>query len=223
MKGLTLTQIEKTAVECLEKTGRHAPQVVVETPKGVVMVVLEYRNNEEKDGMHDSIRKLIKQSNVDRYFYISEAWFTKQSKDTPVMSASRSVNRREMLVICEFKKNMAGKCIMREFAKDDEKIIWQNRSVENSAGDSMLDFFSDPGEMKRRMDAQSYNHNKEYAENFSNQLAKKYSVEFNRCVEAKDDAGFAKLMAKVNVEMEAEVKRLNMLRLENTESGYDEN
>jgi hypothetical protein len=223
MSKLTLQDIEKTAVQVLEQTGKHSPQIIVETPQGVVMVVLCFRNQDEKHKMHESIRALVKRSEVDSYFYVAEAWMAKQTKDNPVMSPSRCVDRHEVLMIAEFRRDGSGESIMREFKRKDDSIVWKAREVQrNNEASSFLDFFSDPNKVRRRVDEDTFRHNKEYAENFASQLFKKYGAEFEKYVQVKDEVALRELLAKIQREMDAEITRLNLMRLEDVEAENDE-
>jgi hypothetical protein len=223
MNKLNLQKVEQMAVDCLEKTGKHSPQIIVETPQGVAMVVLLFRNREEKWKMEDEIRGLVKKSNVDNYFYVAEAWTTQLTKDNPVMSPSRSVDRKEVLMIAEFKRDGSGESIMREFKRKDDKIIWQERAVQkNNEASSSADFFSDPDAVRSKMSEGAFQHNKEYMENFSKQLFKKYGAEFEKCVNKEDEAGFKELMKKIMSEMDKEVTRINLMKLEDPEVNQDD-
>lgn len=223
MNKLTLQKVEQMAVECLEKTGKHSPQIIVETPQGVVMVVLCFRTIDEKKQIHESIRTLVQRSGVNNYFYVTEAWMTKQTKDNPVMSPSRSVDRKEVLMIAEFKRDGFGKSIMREFKRKDDKIIWQECAVQkNNETSSFVDFFSDPDAVRSKMNEGAFQHNKEYMENFSKQLFKKYGAEFEKCVNKEDEAGFKELMKKIMSEMDKEVTRINLMKLEDPEVNQDD-
>jgi hypothetical protein len=112
---------------------------------------------------------------------------------------------------------------MREFKRKDDSIVLKAREVQrNNEASSFLDFFSDPNKVRRRVDEDTFRHNKEYAENFASQLFKKYGAEFEKYVQVKDEVALRELLAKIQREMDAEITRLNLMRLEDVEAENDE-
>jgi len=223
MNGLTLQKVEQMAMECLEKTGKHSPQIIVETPHGVVMVVLCFRNQDEKKKMHEQIRGLIQKSKVNNYFYVAEAWMSEQKKDNPAILPSRDIDRKEVLIVSEFRKDGFGESIMNEFERKGDSIIWKARNLQKSnEASSLLDFFSDRDAVRSKIDKGVFQHNKDYMDAFSRKLAKKYGRDFELCAETKDEVRFKEVMAKILGEMDDEMKRVNLRVLEDPEENQDD-
>jgi len=225
MGKLTLKKVEDMAVVQMETNGQHSPQIMIEHEGTVAMVVLCFRNTKEKDQMFDKIRGMVTRSKVDSYFYISEAWMSEQNENTPMIRPRQRVDRKEILIMAEFRKDRKNKSVIREFKKSaDGKIVWGDRKAmdDGERSVSFIDFYANKEEVSKIMDADAEKAHSKYLNNLSKKMAKKYSAEFKKVLDNSDDEGFNKLMDKLQAEAEAEKKRIRQMMLEDPEATEDE-
>jgi hypothetical protein len=124
----TLDAVVSIAREVLMKSGKHAPQMICETPENVILVYFA----EFGPGRHNEMAmfgaKLAKEHpDLQQVFFISEAWVSKYKKDEapPSVRPTHDPNRIEALIVCqasfvdggrhvavlEMKRNRLGKLI----------------------------------------------------------------------------------------------------------------
>jgi hypothetical protein len=134
-----IEDIEKQAKLCLEETGEHKPQLMIENGKVVEIMLLIFETNEEKDVMYKAMRKHIDTIQCSRYFVIMEGWAGNSSNIPP----SKQPNKKEVLIISEFQRNMKNKIIINYFTRDGKKINWGERhfSDKNDEMVSRFNFF----------------------------------------------------------------------------------
>jgi len=224
MSKLTLKEVEDIAVVQMETNGKHSPQIMIEYEGSVAIVVLCFRNTKEKEEMFDKIRGMIQRSKVSNYFYVSEAWMSEQDKDMPMIRPKQRVDRKEILIIAEFRKDRKNKSVIREFKNADGKIVWGKRQTTDDAerSTSFIDFFADKEEVSRIMDEDAQKAHSNYLNKLTKKMASKYKDEFKKILDDKDEEGFLKLMDKLQAEAEAEKKRIRQMMLEDPEETEDE-
>jgi hypothetical protein len=126
---MDINQIEQIAKDVLVSSGKHSLQLIVErmtvAKVEVNLFILSY-DDEQKEKMLKSLRLLINNGSVNRYFMVTEAWMSKDLYTVP----SKASDREEVLVICEFNRDSEkNKTLFNKFTRVDNKIVFTERKL----------------------------------------------------------------------------------------------
>ena len=141
---MNITEIETIAKDVLVSSGRHSLQLILERMTAskveIDLFVLNY-GDEQKEKMLESLRLLINNGSVRRYFMVTEAWMSKDISTVP----SKADDREEVLVICEFNRDSNyNKTLFNKFIRIDGKIVFTERNLiegKEFQGYSRFNFF----------------------------------------------------------------------------------
>jgi hypothetical protein len=104
----TINTITEIAKKIIISKGKHAPQAILfnENTKTAMPVVF---TGVEARQIVPLLRHYVKQVDADMYYFINEAWMRMNvdPKD-PFIRPSEAPDKKEVLIIVEFHKNMAG-------------------------------------------------------------------------------------------------------------------
>lgn len=120
---MNITEVEKIALDVLKTTGKHTAQLILCKNNSVEMHVLCFRNDEEKDKMIEIYRKLVNSNCIDKYFMVTEAWMS----DNIYIRPSENKNRKECLIIQEFRSDLFCQSIINIFHRENKKIVFDDR------------------------------------------------------------------------------------------------
>ena len=131
--------LAKVAKKIVSSCAQHMPMIhLVSKDNEVTICGLGFDSDEAKHKMLDMFRKKVQDEKIPHYFVIIEGWLGNNVHIRP----SRDFERREALIICEFKDTMERKTIIMPFTKEDKKIIWEEEiSLVDSEQYNMWDFY----------------------------------------------------------------------------------
>jgi hypothetical protein len=125
---LTIEKVEEIAKDVLVSTGRHNQQLLVEipatatTPSSIIPILLSV-SEDEVDRLIVTLKLFVKFMQVERYFFISEVWASQNVFERP----RDSPDKREVLVVCEFRRDNNNRNIMIDFRHEGKEIIFGKR------------------------------------------------------------------------------------------------
>jgi hypothetical protein len=220
-KEITLEWIEKKAKEVLEVKGSHQPQLMGVKPNGeIVIALLMFRNNEEKEQIRQVTRHLIEKENITHYFTIMESWLSQQDGSMPYVQPSKRVDRKEALVIIEFRKGEKEKGFAQIFSRKGKKIVWGEKN-ELGESHSIWNFFLEEEGVNERMDKVVKDTNEKYVKQMAKKMSDKFKPQFNEMLAEKDQQKKEELAHKLAEDMfnwaENEKKKLDKKRFEEDE------
>jgi len=140
---MEIEQFEKIAKEVLVDTGQHSTQLMVERKlvnKIEMNIMVLLYDDDKKEDMLKNLRFLINNGSVDRYFFITEAWMSKDIYTMP----SKADDKEEVLVVSEFRRDNRNKILYNKFIRKDNKIVFTERKLlegKDFQGFSRFNFF----------------------------------------------------------------------------------
>ena len=129
--------VEKTAKEVMEKQGKHMPQLILETRGGTLEFMLLNIHDEVKHRVLEGLRKKVQIEKIPRYFVIMEAWINLN----PFILPRNDPNRREAILITEYKEDLTGKSVFLPFHREEDKIVWEKRQDSDVVAPSPWNFY----------------------------------------------------------------------------------
>jgi len=191
------------------------------------MVMLNFKNNEQKHFMRKKALELIDKLGVELYWFSSTAWFLTQEKDGKNLykRPSRDVNRKECFMVIEFRKDRKNKIYFAEikrglqndvvFIEDEEK----NNSLNKQNNlQSYWDAWADEQEMDFENKKMINENDEKFIKNTIAGLMRKHSEEIDN---AKTSEDFTKLMLQIGKEAGEKLKEQNKTLLEDPEEFED--
>jgi len=152
------------------------------------MVMLNFKNNEQKHLMRKKALELVNKLGVEAYWFSSTAWFLTQEKDGKNLykRPSRDVNRKECFMVIEFRKDRKNKIYFAEikrglqndvvFIEDEEKNKMLNK--QNNL-QSYWDAWADEQEMDFENKKMINENDEKFIKNAVEELVKKHSEELH--------------------------------------------
>lgn len=134
---MEIKEVEQMAKDVLIKIKKHPQQMIIEKPDGKVDMVLLSFDNKDKDKMLDELRETIANSNIQKYFFITEAWKSEDIHSCP----SKADDKEEILVISEFRRDMKNKVVFLDFKRVKGEIVFTDRK-EIESGKSQSESYS---------------------------------------------------------------------------------
>jgi hypothetical protein len=125
---MNIEEIENIAKKIMEESGSHTAQIMLDIGNAYEIMVLCFRDTEEKIKMCKSIRELVNARNISRYFFITEGWIS----GNPAIMPSDDPNRKEGLIIQEFNRNLKNKAVINVFDRVKGKIRWVKRDFRDT-------------------------------------------------------------------------------------------
>lgn len=152
------------------------------------MVMLNFKNNEQKHLMRKKALELVNKLGVELYWFSSTAWFLTQEKDGKNLykRPSRDVNRKECFMVTEFRKDRKNKIYFAEikrglqndvvFIEDEEK---NNSLNKQNNMQSYWDAWADEQEMDFENKKMINENDEKFIKNAVEELVKKHSEELH--------------------------------------------
>lgn len=219
---LDIKEVEEMAVDYLKKTKGHQTQLIFEKDNKIGMVVLQFTDN-TKAKAREEARVLIHRFKLDYYFFVTEGWISMTNKEKlgsmPSIRPSRSVDRKEVLVICEFRKDRKNKSVMRIFErdKDDNPVFVKREAIDgsDSMGGSLWDFFLEKEGVEESIDKTMYATNERFFKREAKLMSEKFKDRFANLMTGKLSEEQQKQLAKeMNDYMETRKQRVQKKMLE---------
>lgn len=216
-------------VEKLElvKTKDLCSKIVFLKDNSLNMVMLNFKNNEQKHLMRKKALELIHKLDVEIYWFSSTAWFLTQEKDGKNLykRPSRDVNRKECFMVTEFRKDRKNKVYFAEIKRDMQNDVL---FIEDEKTNSLLnkqdnmqsywDAWADEQQMDIENKKMIEENNEKFIKNASAELIKKHSQEI---ANAKTSEDFAKIIVQLAKEAKEKINEENKTLLEDPEEFED--
>ena len=210
MRETTIADISKIAKQSLTLRGKHIPQFTCIDNKGKVSLILTpFKNDDKKEKIRDMISAFVKNKNIVKYFFVTEAWLTKIETGTKIFRrASIDKDRIEVLQILEFNKDLRTNELTIEFSKKDGKIILgKEHLVENTqtlGNSSLFNVYLEKEGYDERVKNIQQEMNEAFLRRMSKELSHKFKDEFYN---AKTDEEKFKVLNKIIKEGHKEMEK----------------
>jgi hypothetical protein len=139
---LTFEVIEQWEKEMTEKFDGHPTELIFQTKKAIVHLDIDKHipNDKRKISIRESLRKLILSSEIKKYWMVGTVWVG----DTTSGIRPRDQNdKKEGLIISEYKINEPPKHVLLYFNRKNGNIIWGKREVFPTGGTYPWNFYSE--------------------------------------------------------------------------------
>ena len=114
MSEISIKDAEKFAMSILKEYGNVNPVILL--PNGIIP--LTYTNEKTKESMIQTLREMIPKSKLDIYWHVSSGWASKALFTMP----KNASDKKEALIISEFKRDGSSKCIFIYYEYKDKKL-----------------------------------------------------------------------------------------------------
>jgi hypothetical protein len=191
------------------------------------MVMLQFKNDEEKHFMRKKSLELVKKMDVDRYWFSSTAWFLTQDKkgNAPYRRPSRDANRKEGFMVVEFRKDRKNKVYFAEIKRDiyNNVTFLENEEMTNNLNSqdnlsSYWDAWVDEKELDIKTAKEINEQNENFIKKVTASLMKKHKDEFKNI---KSTEEFLILLNKLVLEANEKFDKQNKTLLEDPEEFED--
>jgi len=188
-KELSIKKVVDMAKDTLISTGQHSPQFIGLGDEGVIMAMLIFANDKERDIAVEAVRGLVKLHSIKKYWISTEAWRSEIKTGEKLYRRPRQdIDRKECLMISEFSSDMKTLDIMIPFEHKEKKIIFGDEST-SSEGHSIWNVYLEREGIDERLDNFMKKINDEFIKKLSHDVSERYKEEFFKAetVEQKKD------------------------------------
>lgn len=124
-KKIQIDDVIDMAKQVLVASGKHSPQLIIEDKQGALHIVVMQFDTKTRDLTVRQIREMVYRLDSERYFVIMEAWMSIIDAKKKLIRAPRyDVDRKEILMISEYRKDMDNKAIGFPFHREKGEIIF---------------------------------------------------------------------------------------------------
>ena len=216
---LTIEWVIKQAKLILETTGKHLSQIIANTnvdgKKELAIIAMPLATEKEKETAIAGLRAFVKNMNVDKYWFITEAWMSSFEKGKKLYRpASRDVDRKEVLIVMEFCRDMTQKCIIIPFKREDKRIIFEKEVSTDKDRSSRWNVFLEREGLDEKMTKFADKIDDSYFRRLAKEMTKKYLDKFNNAKTAEEKMNLLKQMVQEGKE---EMLKQNKTILEKVE------
>jgi len=125
--------IVEIAKNRLVTSGSHSPTIVFVREEQVCNVPFDIPGDDiGRDIAREVLQNLIYMNKVDSYVLITENWMRSLNKNETFETAIKSENKKQVLMIHEFSKDMNNRMAMMEFTKDARGKIYIEKEVKEN-------------------------------------------------------------------------------------------
>jgi len=101
-----LKEITDAAKAELIKNSEIRPKIIALKNGEATFMFLEFPDSEQKEIMRQVVVKKLKEMQPDEYFFISEAWVSREREDRIHRQPRRDIDRKEAIMIMEYHREM---------------------------------------------------------------------------------------------------------------------
>lgn len=111
----------------LKKDESIRPKIIAIKDGNATMMFLEFEDKKQKEIMRQIVTKQLKAMQPDEYYFISEAWISRQRDDRVYREPRRDIDRMEAIMVMEYHREM-DKCKVSQmmFKKVDGKYEFED-------------------------------------------------------------------------------------------------
>ena len=226
---MDIDKMQEIALDVLRTRGSHQPQLMVEDHNGNFGIILMEFDDKNKDKMRDKVRSMVVDKlKSERYFFISGGWVSmanmKNKGNMPSIRPSRDANRKECLIVSEYRKDQNNKSRMVIFhweeKRNQKKLIIDDKQIWDKKGDikedsSLWNFFLEKEGVCERIDKQTAEVDKAFFKKEAQLMAKEFDERFKKMI--KGEMSFeekTKFFKEMNDYMEGRMSRVKQNMLE---------
>lgn len=131
---MDIKQIAEMAKENLRRDKGLIATAIVNSPKGKVVIGLDFRDDEEKEIAIDKLRELLQKIQTDHYFIISESYYVQRKKEDGIrIRPSQQPDKKEAIVITKFTKTLEDEMMLIPFRREGDNIIFEKEEYMKSS------------------------------------------------------------------------------------------
>lgn len=145
-----IARMKSRAKMIMEKDGSHITLAILTNEEGQYLVPLKFKDDREKEIMLILLRREIKEKKIDNYLIINEAWYSHNQMIRP----SQDPDRKEMIVLVFFKRDMTFYSLSMPFTRDGKKIKWLEEVKEEDRQNiaTIWDFYTEKDAFDEKFD-----------------------------------------------------------------------
>ena len=123
-----LKEITDAAKAELISNGEIRPKIIALKNGEATFMFLEFPDSEQKEIMRQVVVKKLKEMQPDEYFFISEAWMSRERDDRIHIQPRRDIDRKEAIMIMEYHPELE-KCKTSQvmFEKKDNQFVFEKQ------------------------------------------------------------------------------------------------
>lgn len=197
--------IVNTAKQIMSVNGKHLPQAIIEANDGnLIMCMMDFSDDESKEASLRYLREFIHKGNIKRYFFVTEAWLSEVNpKNKMYRRASRDVDRKEVLMISEYRSDLTVKNLTCFFKRENDKIVFTEEK-HTEGGDSVWNCYLELDDLNEKLDNVVKEVNENFIKEQSKKIADKYNDKFFSCKDAKERVVVINEMVKEMLQIKEE-------------------
>lgn len=182
------------AKDILKSTGKHIPEFIAETDKGLILATLVFNSDLERAKRIDSLRSLVTSKGIKKYWVIMEAWRAKiNAEEKMFRRAKQDLDREEVLIITEFSNDLKSSCVTIIFKRVNNEIVFEKEEIQNDF-DSIWNVYLEREGIDEKMDKMISEINEKFLSKMAKDLSDKYKKEF---FEAKTQEDKCKILTRI--------------------------
>jgi hypothetical protein len=162
----------------LKLSGRHIPQFIGIGQQGLIMAILEFGSDKEKDMAVEFVRGLVKKESIKRYWIVMEAWKSEiKLGEKMFRRAKHDIDRIECLIINEFTSDIKEVCICIPFRWEGKEVIFEEEQIAEGST-SIWNVYLEKEGIDERFDKSEKEVNEAFLRKLSHNVSEKYKKEF---------------------------------------------
>jgi hypothetical protein len=214
---MNITEVIKIEKKLLFKDGDLSTKIVFVEENGLHMIPLPFRNSSEKEYMRRQSMKLIHLLNVKKYWFISTAWVTIQSKKDIgkqlYRQPSRDINKKEAFLVMEF--NIDSRENIMAFymiERNNKKItLKESKLIKGMKMDSYWDAWADIEKLDKQSNEMIEENDKAFLSKTIEETIKKYR---DKIYGSKSEEEFLNILKEMEDNISNKIKDQNKTLLE---------
>jgi len=172
-----LNELKELAKKILVEQGQHLPQAFISRKDGSMAIVALCIEDSNKDAMRKLLIKIVRESEAASYFLVMEAYMSSAGKGMPYIPPSKSVERKDCLIISKYSKDMRNDTIVVPFHKDKgNKIIFEEEIKVGESVSTWNAYLEEEG-IQERMELDVKRINDDFFKDMAKRFTDKYSGE----------------------------------------------
>ena len=183
---MEFNKLIEIAKKCLRETGTHNTEIIMVKDGKASIYSLLFRNLEEKHEMQDSMRKVVQLTQPEKYYFITDSWYSQVDMKQPDMPGDitprQRKDRKEALVITEFNKDMSGIHCFIFYDRLGKRIKFQKPVITDfkdmPVNHSQFNFYLEKEGIQEGFDNEKKKVTETFLKNVSKEISDKYKDEF---------------------------------------------
>jgi len=177
-KELCIKEVVEGAKCVLRITGKHKPQLIGLGKEGLVLAILLFETDREKDMAVEEVRRLVKLHEIRKYWIVMEAWKTELKPGEKMFRrAKQDIDRKEVLIINEFTSDLKNICVCIPFRWEGEELIFDKEAI-STESHSIWNVYLERQGIDERFEKDVKEINDAFLKKLAHNVSEKYEKEF---------------------------------------------